>query len=65
MGFNPYRKIKRRKSDYALVAVTLGIVAMLVVWPCSAEPFTAQNALTTMETSVPVIAATSKRTSLG
>jgi hypothetical protein len=32
VGLNPYRKIKRRKSDVALVAVTLAIIALLVIW---------------------------------
>ena len=32
MGFNPYRKKKRRPLDYALVVVTLLIVALLVAW---------------------------------
>jgi hypothetical protein len=32
VGMNPYRKMKRRKSDYALVVGTLLIVAVLVVW---------------------------------
>jgi hypothetical protein len=32
VGFNPYRKIKRRPLDYVLVVVTLLIVAALVVW---------------------------------
>ncbi len=32
VGMNPYRKMKRRKSDYVLVFGTLLVVALLVVW---------------------------------
>jgi len=32
MGFNPYRKQKRRTSDYVLVVVALAVVAVLLLW---------------------------------
>jgi energy-coupling factor transporter transmembrane protein EcfT len=32
VGFNPYRRHKRRPADYALVAIALLITVALVVW---------------------------------
>jgi hypothetical protein len=32
VGFNPYRKVKRRRSDYVFVAVGLVIALALVLW---------------------------------
>lgn len=32
MGFNPYRKQKRRTSDYVLVLAALAVVAALLLW---------------------------------
>ncbi len=32
MGFNPYRKQKRRTSDYLFVAAALAVVAALLLW---------------------------------
>lgn len=32
MGFNPYRKQKRRVSDYVLVAAAFAVVAVLLLW---------------------------------
>jgi hypothetical protein len=32
MGFNPYRKQRRRPGDYVLVAVALLATLALVVW---------------------------------
>jgi hypothetical protein len=32
MGFNPYRRQRRRPGDVAIVAVALGIVAAMVIW---------------------------------
>lgn len=32
MGFNPYRKQKKRKSDVVLVAVALVVTAVLMLW---------------------------------
>lgn len=32
VGFNPYRKQKKRKSDVVLVAVALLLTAVLILW---------------------------------
>lgn len=32
MGFNPYRKQRRRPSDYAFVAAALAVTAALLLW---------------------------------
>jgi hypothetical protein len=32
MGFNPYRKQKKRKSDVVLVAIALLATAAVMVW---------------------------------
>jgi hypothetical protein len=32
MGFNPYRKQRRRPSDYLLVAVAVVVVLALLLW---------------------------------
>jgi hypothetical protein len=32
MGFNPFRQQVKRRSDIALVAVALFVVALLVLW---------------------------------
>jgi hypothetical protein len=32
VGFNPHSKQRRRNSDYVLVAVTLALIAALVIW---------------------------------
>jgi hypothetical protein len=32
VGFNPYRKVRRRTSDYVLVAAGLVIAVGLVLW---------------------------------
>ena len=32
MGFNPFRKVRRRASDYVVVAVTLAVTLGLVIW---------------------------------
>lgn len=36
MGFNPYRKQKKRKSDVVLVALALLLTAVLVLWAVGA-----------------------------
>lgn len=35
VGFNPFRTQVRRRSDAALVAVALLVIALLVVWALS------------------------------
>jgi hypothetical protein len=32
VGFNPYRKVRRRPSDYLLVVAALVVAVMLVLW---------------------------------
>jgi hypothetical protein len=32
VGFNPYRRVRRRPADYVLVAAALVVVAVLVLW---------------------------------
>ena len=32
MGLNPFRQQRRRTSDYVLVAVTLAVTLVLVLW---------------------------------
>jgi hypothetical protein len=32
VGFNPYRRHRRRPSDYVMVAAAFVVVAVLLVW---------------------------------
>jgi hypothetical protein len=32
MGLNPFRAQQRRRSDYVLVAATLAVILVLVLW---------------------------------
>ena len=32
VGLNPYRQMRRRRSDYAFVAAALVVAAVLVLW---------------------------------
>ena len=32
VGLNPYRQMRRRRSDYVFVAVALVVAAVLVLW---------------------------------
>lgn len=32
MGFNPFRKQVRRRSDALIVAVAVAVIALLVLW---------------------------------
>jgi hypothetical protein len=32
VGFNPYRKVRRRPSDYVLVAAAVIVAVALVLW---------------------------------
>lgn len=32
VGFNPYRPVRRRASDYAMVVAALLVVTLLLVW---------------------------------
>jgi hypothetical protein len=32
MGLNPYRPMRRRRADYAIVAIALVVAALLVLW---------------------------------
>jgi hypothetical protein len=32
VGFNPYRRVRRRTSDYVLVAAGLLVALVLVLW---------------------------------
>jgi hypothetical protein len=32
VGFNPYRQMRRRPSDYVFVAAALVVAAVLVLW---------------------------------
>lgn len=32
VGLNPYRRTRRRRSDYVFVAVALVVAAVLVLW---------------------------------
>jgi hypothetical protein len=36
VGFNPYRKVKKRKSDVVLVVSALLLTAVLIVWALGA-----------------------------
>jgi hypothetical protein len=36
VGFNPYRKVKKRKSDVVLVVSALLLTGVLIVWALGA-----------------------------